>query len=569
MLLCCILLCLIPFTACTCTFPLSSGSWTDSEYGTVQFSGSIMFMSQKGFGTGDTSTNWTCDTVSGSNYLARTVTTVSLTYGAIGTLQLYLYICMDITMVTQYSYYYYQQTEDSVDLGRMKGSVSATYGVSDVCTTTIPVGLFQVLVKQGSEGSAMATCPSPVLGSFTYTYYDGSTACGTDSDWDGCSDSSRISLNYTLCNKVVLYSVGGNLGCVVNIQSGSDYYVGLYNFDTTVDGAATRRYICLVISSGTYVNISQSPDHCQASQSAHVIPASGALLSLSQTASCVATSATPADSDNTLVIVLPILLILFVIYLVVVIFLYCYRKIYWRRRLERKPIIIPRELPTGGHELLAESETTTDVNSAIRREGTHVPVLDGGGQPQTRLMEERMKRVIPIPNTTSRSQPRFHVNKKVPRIDKVQSYRDNEMHKVSRVYSRNVSPHNQYRPTIVSRQSFMSRAKTSHGGSNQTLTNGSLYSETLPNMRSTSSIKLSMYSLFSKQEAKSPLSSGFGSEDDRTISPDPEIQNPVRSKTVSRASRATYNKVLPASRDQNTRVEPQVLSLYNFVMAEG
>lgn len=42
------------------------------------------------------------------------------------------------------------------------------------------------------------------------------------------------------------FSVGGNLGCVVNIQSGSDYYVGLYNFDTTVDGAATRRYICLV-----------------------------------------------------------------------------------------------------------------------------------------------------------------------------------------------------------------------------------------------------------------------------------------------------------------------------------
>lgn len=33
----------------------------------------------------------------------------------------------------------------------MKGSVSATYGVSDVCTTTIPVGLFQVLVKQGTK----------------------------------------------------------------------------------------------------------------------------------------------------------------------------------------------------------------------------------------------------------------------------------------------------------------------------------------------------------------------------------------------------------------------------------
>jgi hypothetical protein len=45
--------------------------------------------------------------------------------------------------------------EDSVDLGRMKGSVSATYGVTDVCTTTIAVGLFQVLVKQGKKTSSI------------------------------------------------------------------------------------------------------------------------------------------------------------------------------------------------------------------------------------------------------------------------------------------------------------------------------------------------------------------------------------------------------------------------------
>lgn len=42
--------------------------------------------------------------------------------------------------------------------------------------------------------------------------------------------------------------------------------------------------ICFqALSSGTYVNISQSPDHCQTSQSAQVIPTSGALLSLTQT----------------------------------------------------------------------------------------------------------------------------------------------------------------------------------------------------------------------------------------------------------------------------------------------
>lgn len=129
-----------------CSFPPSTGSWTDSKYGTIQFSGSTMFMSQTGYGTGATSTNWTCDTASGSRYLARltifqscyriyikkvfiaivhifvvfysnrTASTVLLTSGFLGNLQVYLYICMDITMVTQYSYYYYQQTGKWLEL---------------------------------------------------------------------------------------------------------------------------------------------------------------------------------------------------------------------------------------------------------------------------------------------------------------------------------------------------------------------------------------------------------------------------------------------------------------------
>ena len=44
-------------------------------------------------------------------------------------------------------------TEDSVDLGRMKGSQTANYQMSDVCTTTIPAELFQILVKQGELNS--------------------------------------------------------------------------------------------------------------------------------------------------------------------------------------------------------------------------------------------------------------------------------------------------------------------------------------------------------------------------------------------------------------------------------
>ena len=231
--------------------------------------------------------------------------------------------------------------------------------------------------------------------------------------------------------------------------------------------------------------------------------------------------------------------------------------------------LVPKELPTGGDLLLAESETTTDVNAALRREGTRVSVLDGGGQPQTRLMEERLKQVVPIPNGNARPKSRFIVNRRLQRIDKVKRNQNNDSLRVSQVYSRNTSPHNQYRPTVVSRQSFMSRGKSSQRGSTQNLTNGSLYSETLPSMRSTSSVRLSVYSLFSRQEVKSAESSGFGSDGGRTLSPDPEINHLDRSKTVSRVSKTTPNRVFPASRGQSKRIEPQVPSLYNFVMAEG
>lgn len=49
-------------------------------------------------------------------YSNRTASTVLLTSGFLGNLRVYLYICMDITMVTQYSYYYYQQTGKWLDL---------------------------------------------------------------------------------------------------------------------------------------------------------------------------------------------------------------------------------------------------------------------------------------------------------------------------------------------------------------------------------------------------------------------------------------------------------------------
>lgn len=58
----------------------------------------------------------------------------------------------------------------------------------------------------------------------------------------------RWILFITIHNKFShLVTAGGEFGCVVSILSGNSYYVGLYNFDSIVDGAATRRYTCLVI----------------------------------------------------------------------------------------------------------------------------------------------------------------------------------------------------------------------------------------------------------------------------------------------------------------------------------
>uniref|UniRef100_K1PID6 DUF7042 domain-containing protein n=1 Tax=Magallana gigas TaxID=29159 RepID=K1PID6_MAGGI len=352
----------------------------------------------------------------------------------------------------------------------------------------------------------MTTCPPPLLGSFRYTYYDGSTHCGSGSEWDGCSDTSRVKVNYTLCSRTVAYSAGGELGCVVIILSGSSYYVGLYNFDSTVDNAATRRYSCLALSSGTYVNISQSPDHCQTSQSAQVIPTSGALLSLTQT--------------------------------------------------------VPKELPTRGDQLLAESETTTDVNAAIRRDGTRVPELT-----YTRPTEGGIKQMIPT--VDARPKPRYHTIKRAQKIDKMRSNQFKEMLNASQVYSRNTTPHSQYPSSIINRQSLLSRSNKASRGSIQTLTNGSLYSEIRPSLRSMSSVRLSVYSLFSRQETKSLVSSGLGFDEGKNISTDSEINNQNRNYTVSGISKASTNRVFPASQNHNARTEPQVPKLYDFVMAEG
>lgn len=223
---------------------------------------------------------------------------------------------------------------------------------------------------------------------------------------------------------------------------------------------------------------------------------------------------------------------------------------------------VPKELPTRGDQLLAESETTTDVNAAIRRDGTRVPELT-----YTRPTEGGIKQMIPT--VDARPKPRYHTIKRAQKIDKMRRNQFKEMLNASQVYSRNTTPHSQYPSSIINRQSLLSRSNKASRGSIQTLTNGSLYSEIRPSLRSMSSVRLSVYSLFSRQETKSPVSSGLGFDEGKNISTDPEINNQNRNYTVSGISKASTNRVFPASQNHNARTEPQVPKLYDFVMAEG
>lgn len=223
---------------------------------------------------------------------------------------------------------------------------------------------------------------------------------------------------------------------------------------------------------------------------------------------------------------------------------------------------VPKELPTRGDQLLAESETTTDVNAAIRRDGTRVPELT-----YTRPTEGGIKQMIPT--VDGRPKPRYHTIKRAQKIDKMRSNQFKEILNASQVYSRNTTPHSQYPSSIINRQSLLSRSNKASRGSIQTLTNGSLYSEIRPSLRSMSSVRLSVYSLFSRQETKPLVSSGLGFDEGKNISTDPEINNQNRNYTVSGISKASTNRVFPASQNHNARTEPQVPKLYDFVMAEG
>ncbi|KAL3879949.1 hypothetical protein ACJMK2_032225, partial [Sinanodonta woodiana] len=127
----------------------------------------------------------------------------------------------------------------------------------------------------GSAYDAKVTCPSGILGKYDYVYYpkDNSSArCINSKDlWDGCTDKTMVTFNYSTCTQNIAYSGGGIVWCVANI---GDTYGVVYNNDSSLvsskdDKLATYRFSCIV---GNHASASIAPGNCTSQQTATSYP---------------------------------------------------------------------------------------------------------------------------------------------------------------------------------------------------------------------------------------------------------------------------------------------------------
>ncbi|KAL3879727.1 hypothetical protein ACJMK2_032013, partial [Sinanodonta woodiana] len=209
----------------------------------------------------------------------RSQSTISISISGF-TLNLEVYLCLDLVPITSVSYYYYQRHEAQPTFGYERVYVSTLNNItssSEICnfTISIPTSEFHVLVKSGSASDAKVTCPSGILGKYDYIYYpkDNSSArCINSKDlWDGCTDKTMVTFNYSTCTQNIAYSGGGVVWCVANI---GDTYGVVYNNDSWLvsskdDRLATYRFSCIV---GNHASASIAPGNCTSQQTATSYP---------------------------------------------------------------------------------------------------------------------------------------------------------------------------------------------------------------------------------------------------------------------------------------------------------
>lgn len=220
-----------------------------------------------------------------------------------------VYRCMKWEKLTDYSYSYliYANIESNAQSKRVLVLPNSTVAdTSSGCSPSsgIPSAIETVvLVKKGYIANATQNCPTPFLGSFNYSFNDGSTTyCDDTSVWDVCSDRTQMVINTTLCSRPQFYSSGGVAYCTFSTSVGNTYYVTVVNADSTVDFTTTFRFTCYAVkSSGGLVYASDNKGVCLTNQDPQTKSANGTgTLTFTAYKTCPFTSDSAPESSSSI-----------------------------------------------------------------------------------------------------------------------------------------------------------------------------------------------------------------------------------------------------------------------------
>ncbi|KAL3880355.1 hypothetical protein ACJMK2_032599 [Sinanodonta woodiana] len=255
----------------TCVLPIvfRNSAWRDSTKGDLIFTATTMSGWRTTANT-QTISHWECF-IESEYKLKGYLIFKSLQTAIFNGVNYTGYMCMQLTKVTDYSYFYYlvQPQQRIASEERIWYSKTATADINTICNTSSkePLEQFHMLVKTGYEWEARQYCPNPVLGNFYYTYFgsDGIVYCHRSLDqWQVCGDQQTMTFNYTTCNKIMAYSSGGQVWCVGTVSS-KNTFVMVYNNDSDVDELTTFRFTCFSISSNGR-KASMVPKNCTENQ---------------------------------------------------------------------------------------------------------------------------------------------------------------------------------------------------------------------------------------------------------------------------------------------------------------
>lgn len=273
-----------------CKWPLSLrfSTWLDSSHGELHFNDTTMWGWKLNVDGISYSPNWQCFYFDEHTYEFILGITDPIKFKDSSN---YVYVCLILKRVTEYSYRYYVNCGSSPQLNNERGillPIKVDSPIKDhFCSDDSLITEYRMLIKLGTVPIAAVNCPRSIQGSFSYEIksQSGSSVCNSSSSAKQiCISGKHVQFHNEPCAMRVAYSVSGALMCVENLELNGTNYVMMYNYkdlDQEIDKKKVFRFICLAISSSR-TELSISPVHCQVNQMPYEIPKSlnGSVITL-------------------------------------------------------------------------------------------------------------------------------------------------------------------------------------------------------------------------------------------------------------------------------------------------